>query len=139
MAYILRNDISHYEVAKISESRKYKGYCSYNCPSCYTHHGEVFCGPFGDNIGKRFDECYEAQKPIEFLLKNKKIKTIKNCYDLKLRSGHEYEFVKFISKGRKIEVVIIGETGSQETYSQLVFDWEELFFRSIEVWKWRNI
>lgn len=133
MPYILKNDISHYEVAIISESRKHKGYCSYNCPSCYTHHGEVFCGPFGDNIGKRLDECYEAQKTIDFLLKNKKIKTIKNCYNLKLRSEHEYEFVKFIKKGRKIEVVIIGESGTQETYSQYVFDWEELYFRSLEV------
>lgn len=133
MPYILKNDISHYEVAKVSESRNYRGYCSHNCPSCYVHHGEVFCGPFGDNIEKRFDECYEAEKPIQFLLKNKKIKTIKNCYDLKLRSEREYEFVKFISKGRKINIVIIGESGSQETYSQYLFDWKELYFKSLEV------
>lgn len=71
MGYILHKG----KVMQISEDRKYKGYCSQNCKSSYTYEGQKYCAPFCDESYKRLNECYESEKPINFLKENGFIKT----------------------------------------------------------------
>lgn len=123
MGYILHKG----KVMQISEDRKYKGYCSQNCKSSYTYEGQKYCAPFCDEAYKRLNECYESEKPINFLKENGFIKTkekIKEEY--RLRWGYTYKFKGFTYKRGKIFVCIIGETNSKEEYPQEYFDWEDL-------------
>lgn len=132
MPYILKRKFKDFKVMSISMDRKDPEYCSRNCKSSYRYQGDSYCGAFGDYAEKRYKKCIDAQKPIDFLLKNKKIMTKEKTIHLRLISEKMYDFVRFVYKKGEIKVVIIGESGMEEEHNQSEFDFGELEKRYLE-------